>query len=70
MRGLRDEQREAVRASPHEYVLNGIAYDASRDLLPRFREQVGAMASLVTQPAPSAHMSLSSKKMRRGFTIA
>ena len=33
LRGLRDEQREAVRASPHEYVLNGIAYDASRDLL-------------------------------------
>ena len=31
-----------------------VGRDASRDLLPRFREQVGAMASLVTQPAPSA----------------
>ena len=31
-----------------------VGRDAARDLLPRFREQVGAMASLVTQPAPSA----------------
>ena len=28
------------------------------------------LESWTTQPAPSAHMSLSSKKMRRGFTIA
>ena len=41
-------------ASVEALVRECVGRDASRDLLPRFREQVGAMASLVTQPAPSA----------------
>ena len=42
-----------------------VGRDASRDLLPRFREQVGAMASLVTQPAPSAGaLAVSSVRIR------